>query len=107
MADTHDDTLLGRVSPQRFQRLTGQAEISCWTAPAARGRGICPAAVDAATAWTFGEIGLVRVELLHFTANPASCRVAGKAGYAVEGTRHRAMRHLDGWHDTRLHARVR
>ena len=51
--------------------------------------------------------GPAPASLLHATANPASGRVADKAGFAVEGTLRSAMRHPDGWHDMHLHARVR
>jgi hypothetical protein len=33
-------------------------------------------------------------------------RVAGKAGFAFEGTKRSAVLHQDGWHDMHLHARV-
>jgi RimJ/RimL family protein N-acetyltransferase len=59
-------------------------EISYWTAAAARGRGIAPAAVRAVTAWAFGSFGaerLSRIMLVHDVDNPASCRVAAKSGY--------------------------
>ena len=60
------------------------AEIGYWTAVAARGRGIAPAAVRAVTAWAFDQFAgasLRQVMLVHDVANPASCRVAHKAGY--------------------------
>jgi RimJ/RimL family protein N-acetyltransferase len=62
----------------------GTAEIGYWTAVAARGRGIAPAAVRAVTDWVFGAFagaGLRQVMLVHDVGNPASCRVAEKAGY--------------------------
>jgi RimJ/RimL family protein N-acetyltransferase len=31
-------------------------------------------------------IGLHRLELIHVTLNPASCRAATQAGFAAEGT---------------------
>jgi RimJ/RimL family protein N-acetyltransferase len=60
------------------------AEIGYWTAVAARGRGIAPAAVRAVTIWVFGAFAgssLREIMLVHDVANPASCRVAQKAGY--------------------------
>ena len=60
------------------------AEIGYWTAVAARGRGIAPAAVRAVTGWVFDAFagaGLRQVMLVHDVGNPASCRVAEKAGY--------------------------
>ena len=60
------------------------AEIGYWTAVAARGRGIAPAAVRAVTGWvfdTFAGASLRQIMLVHDGDNPASCRVAEKAGY--------------------------
>jgi RimJ/RimL family protein N-acetyltransferase len=60
------------------------AEIGYWTAVAARGRGIAPAAVRAVTDWVFDAFAgasLRQIMLVHFVDNPASCRVAEKAGY--------------------------
>jgi RimJ/RimL family protein N-acetyltransferase len=42
----------------------------------------------------------------HSTANVASCQVAQYAGFAVEGTKRGEGRHVDGWHDMHLHARL-
>lgn len=61
------------------------AEVGYWTAPAARGRGLAPRALEALSGWAverFAGDGLVRLELLHQVGNEASCRVAEKAGYA-------------------------
>jgi RimJ/RimL family protein N-acetyltransferase len=60
------------------------AEIGYWTAVAARGRGIAPAAVRAVTDWVFdafARASLRQIMLVHDVGNPASCRVAEKAGY--------------------------
>jgi RimJ/RimL family protein N-acetyltransferase len=60
------------------------AEIGYWTAVAARGRGIAPAAVRAVTEWVFEAFAgtsLRQIMLVHDVRNPASCRVAEKAGY--------------------------
>jgi RimJ/RimL family protein N-acetyltransferase len=60
------------------------AEIGYWTAVAARGRGVAPAAVRAVTDWVFDAFGgasLRQIMLVHDAGNPASCRVAEKAGY--------------------------
>jgi RimJ/RimL family protein N-acetyltransferase len=60
------------------------AEIGYWTALAARGRGIAPAAAMAVTDWVFDAVAgasLREIMLVHDVGNPASCRVAEKAGY--------------------------
>ncbi len=60
------------------------AEIGYWTAVAARGRGVAPAAVRAVTDWVFDAFGgasLRQIMVVHDVDNPASCRVAERAGY--------------------------
>jgi RimJ/RimL family protein N-acetyltransferase len=71
----------GRVG----DRETG--EIHYWTAPEARGRGVAPAAVLAVTDWAFDVFSassLRELMIVHDLDNPASCRVAEKAGYPFE-----------------------
>ncbi len=106
VADAGDDKVLGRVSLQSIIMLGGQAEISYWTAPEARGKGICSRAVARVSSWALDEVGFNRLELGHATANVASCRIAEKTGFALEGVRRRALLHADGWHDMHLHARI-
>jgi RimJ/RimL family protein N-acetyltransferase len=60
------------------------AELHYWTATAARGLGIAPAAVTAVTDWVAGAqrgTALREIMIVHDLDNPASCRVAEKAGY--------------------------
>jgi len=97
--------LVGRVTLTRLMLEGGQAEVTYWTVPVARGTGVAPAAVEAVAAWAF-DLGLQRLELQHSTQNSASCRVAEKSGFALEGTKRRAGLHQDGWHDMHLHARL-
>jgi RimJ/RimL family protein N-acetyltransferase len=55
------------------------------TAPA-RGRGIAPRALNAVCEWAFRLPRiqpLEQLELIHAVGNHASCRVAGKAGFAL------------------------
>jgi ribosomal-protein-alanine N-acetyltransferase len=99
--------LLGRAGFNELNLGEGLAEAAYWVAPMARGREVAPRALRAATAWMFDEIGLHRIELQHSTLNEASCRVAQKAGYPLEGTKREHWLFADGWHDVHLHARVR
>ncbi|WP_370192107.1 GNAT family N-acetyltransferase [Streptacidiphilus sp. MAP5-52] len=75
--------------------------------PVARGAGVALEAVRRAADWAMNELGLHRLRLCHSVANPASCRVAEKAGYTFEGTMRSALLHADRWHDQHLHALVR
>jgi ribosomal-protein-alanine N-acetyltransferase len=81
--------------------------LSYWVMPAQRGSGVAARAARALTRWAFDVVGLHRVVLQHSTANLASCRVAAKLGFPVEGTLRGALLHADGWHDAHVHARLR
>jgi RimJ/RimL family protein N-acetyltransferase len=84
----------------------GSAEIVYWILPAARGGGVVVEATKRVSEWALNDLGLHRLRLCHSVANPASCRVAEKAGYSLEGTMRSALQHADGWHDEHLHALV-
>ncbi|HEY2670578.1 MAG TPA: GNAT family N-acetyltransferase [Rugosimonospora sp.] len=96
----------GQVGLRRIDLSDGLAEVSYWVLPGARGRGIAVRALTAMTAWSFAMLGLHRLEVAHSTANAASCRVAQRAGFPLEGTKRGEARHADGWHDMHLHARL-
>ncbi|MFJ3494703.1 GNAT family N-acetyltransferase [Streptomyces sp. NPDC086091] len=107
VVDADTGTLYGRVALRVILLDEGVAEVAYWTTEAARGRGVAARATDTLARWALDEIGLHRLELMHATANEASCRVAAKTGFRLEGTRRSAVLHADGWHDMHLHARVR
>ncbi len=101
-AITRDDLLVGRIGIGGVSLEEARAGVTYWVLPEARGRGVAPRAIRAVADWAFG-LGFHRLELDHSTQNPASCRVAMKAGFVPEGTlRGRAM-HFDGWHDMHMH----
>lgn len=107
VVDAVTDEVAGRVALREVTFADGQAELAYWTLPRARGRGVASRAVTALSAWALDAVGLHRLELTHATANEASCRVALKTGFAVEGTMRSAVLHEDGWHDMHLHARIK
>ncbi|NEC65543.1 GNAT family N-acetyltransferase [Streptomyces sp. SID9727] len=62
-------------------------EVGYWTGASARGLGVASRAVELLTTWAFDtrtEAGLSRLQLIHNAGNPASCRVAQKAGHTLE-----------------------
>lgn len=63
-----------------------QGEIGYVVAPSARGRGVATRALRLLTDWGFSGLGLERIELWIDVDNPASERVAERAGYLREGT---------------------
>jgi len=95
-----------RVSIHDVDLALGQGRVGYWVLPTARGSGIAVRAVQEASRWGLGELGLHRLELGHAVANIPSCRVADKAGFCLEATLHSALLHTDGWHDMHLHART-
>jgi RimJ/RimL family protein N-acetyltransferase len=105
--DATSGRLLGNVSLHQVDREQGDAEIGYRVAPWARGRGAATDAVAAVTRWAFGALDLVRIELAHAAVNPASCRVAEKAGFRLEGTLRQSYVYGDGRrYDEHLHARL-
>jgi RimJ/RimL family protein N-acetyltransferase len=102
-----DDRVVGQVGLRLVNLFEADAQLSYWVLPATRGAGVAGRAVRALTRWAFHTVGFNRLTLLHSTGNPASCRVAAKTGFRLEGELLRAMAHADGWHDVHLHARLR
>ena len=95
------------VSVHTIDPYQADAEIGYRTAPWARGRGYATEAVTLATAWAFGEFSLIRIELAHAVTNTASCAVASRAGYALEGVLRQSFVYGDGErYDEHLHARL-
>ncbi|MGW7103312.1 GNAT family N-acetyltransferase [Streptomyces sp. NPDC054838] len=85
----------------------GSAEFLYWLLPAGRGHGVMADATLRVSRWAVDELGLHRLRITHSVANPASCRVATRAGFPLEGVMRSALLHADGWHDEHLHARVK
>jgi RimJ/RimL family protein N-acetyltransferase len=103
---TDTGEVVGRMGLRSVSLHEGVAEVAYWVLPAARGAGVAPRAVAALSRWALDEVGFHRLELQHAVGNMASCRVALKSGFALEGTKRSALLHADGWHDFHLHARV-
>ena len=99
--------LLGSVSLHSIDREHARAEIGYWTVPAARGQGVAVAAVVAVCGWAFPALELERIQLFHAVENPASGRVAEKAGFVLEGRLRRSYRYGDGaLHDELVWSRL-
>ena len=107
IVDRRDDRPVGQVGLRSVSLFDGIARVSYWVLPRARGAGVAVRAARAVTGWTFDVLGLHRLSLEHSTANPASCRVATKLGFALDGTLRGSAPHTDGWHDMHVHSRLR
>lgn len=102
-----EHTLLATISLSDIDMRNSSAEIGYRVAPWARGKGVATMALMSVADWAFGTLGLTRLQLLHGRENHASCRVAVKAGFALEGELRSSHRYGDGeLHDEHLHARL-
>lgn len=102
-----DGRFAGQVSIHSIDDDMGTGEIGYWLAPHSRGRGIGAAAVDTASRFAFDLLGLARLDLFHAVENEASCRLALRCGYLVEGTVRQSYVYGDGLrHDEHLHGRL-
>jgi RimJ/RimL family protein N-acetyltransferase len=81
----HDEGFLGFAGFVDLDLEHREGEIGYMVAPAARGRGIAPRAVELLTGWGFDELDLIRLELRIDIQNPRSARVAERAGYQRDG----------------------
>jgi RimJ/RimL family protein N-acetyltransferase len=100
------DAVLGNVAVTGVDRRHDIGWVSYWTTAVARGRGVATRGVRALADWSFGELGLFRLELGHRTSNPASCAVAVRAGFRVEGLEREKLRYDGRRCDVELHARL-
>jgi RimJ/RimL family protein N-acetyltransferase len=82
-------SLAGSVVVRGLEQASATAEVGYWVVAAARGLGIAPRALDAVCRWVFHlprARPLERLELIHSSMNPSSCRVADKAGFVLCAT---------------------
>lgn len=102
-----DGHVVGNVVLDTIDRDHGTARVTYWTVPVARGEGAATHGVRALARWAFGSFDLFRLELSHRADNEASCRVADRAGFVVEGLQRAKLRHGDTRYDVEMHARLR
>ena len=79
-----DDAFCGIAVAPTIDRDEQTAELGYVVAAGARGRGVAVEALRLLSDWAF-EQGLVRLYLLISEQNPASKKVAARAGYRFEG----------------------
>jgi len=72
------------------------AEVSYFLSAAVRGRGVATRAVRLVSGWAFDELGIERIELRVHPENPASRRVAERAGFTREGVERGSRAWPDG-----------
>jgi len=86
ITDDTGDAFYGLGMVPTIEAGSATAELGYLLTPAARGRGIATAALDALTRWAFEERRMYRIELLICVENAPSRAVAQRCGYSYEGT---------------------
>lgn len=81
----HDGAPLGSVGLEGIDWAQLRGDVGYWVGPWARGHEAAPRAVRLLAAHAFEALGLHRIEIVPYVANPASQRVAEKAGATREG----------------------
>jgi [ribosomal protein S5]-alanine N-acetyltransferase len=105
IAQRSGDTAIGRIPLQDIDLISGSAELAYWVLPDFRGSGVASLALTALSDWAFDELELHRLDLNHSVENLASCLVAVRAQFDLEGTARSAGIYVDGWHDVHRHGR--
>ncbi|SHG48783.1 GNAT family N-acetyltransferase [Streptoalloteichus hindustanus] len=85
VADTVSGEMLGEVGLRSLDLTAGTAELSCWTRPEHRRRGVMATAVRAALGFGFAGLGLHHVTFRHTADNEPARRLAEKCGFTVDG----------------------
>jgi RimJ/RimL family protein N-acetyltransferase len=80
-----DGAFLGLALAPAIDEESAEAELGYIVAAPARGRGVASEALELLTRWAFDERGVQRAYLIIDVGNPASKRVAERAGYRLEG----------------------
>jgi RimJ/RimL family protein N-acetyltransferase len=83
--DAETGDVVGMGLAPLVDRDAAEAELGYSVVPEARGRGVATAILRELTRWAFEEAGILRATLIIDLENPASERVAERAGYRREG----------------------
>ena len=104
-----DGRLAGSVSAemQDFPEAARDANLSCFLAPEACGRGGGQLAVAAITELAFRQLPVVRLSAWICAENRPSCRCAEKAGFTREALLRKADAHGDRDRDLCIYGKLR
>ncbi|MGW8483718.1 GNAT family N-acetyltransferase [Microbacterium sp. NPDC055903] len=101
-----DGAFVASIDAKRVDWAARSLELSYWTAPAHRGRGIMTRAVRAVALQVISAQGFERVELRIAPENTASLRVADRAGFTREGVARNAGYTDSGRIDLVIHSLI-
>lgn len=91
--------VVGHIGLRDINRIDGGAMVSCVLVDenAGRGRGIGPAMMERIAEFSFGELGLHRLELYVFDFNTQAIACYESAGYRIEGLLRDKRKLGDAW----------
>ena len=101
-----DGRALGNVGVGAIEMRHNTGWMHYWVAAEARGSGLAARACASLARHAFDHLGVHRLELGHRVNNPASCRVAHRAGFAAEGLERHKLRYGAERFDVETHARL-
>ena len=101
-----DGRAVGNVGVGAIEMRHNTGWMHYWTAAEARGAGLASRACASLARYAFDHLGVHRLELGHRVNNPASCRVAHRAGFAAEGLERHKLRYGAERFDVETHARL-
>lgn len=108
LLERDDGTPAGFIALQSLDLDAGSSEVGCLVIAGHRQQGLATAALRAVSTWTFDNLDVHRLYLVHDTDNIASCRAATSVGYQVEGICRAARRGPNGTRlDSELHSLLR
>lgn len=101
-----DGVAVGNVGVGAIEMRHNTGWMHYWTAQSARGSGLATRACASLARYAFDHLGVHRLELGHRVNNPASCRVAARAGFSAEGLERHKLRYGTERFDVETHARL-
>jgi len=102
-----DGQAVGNVGIGNMEYRHDTGWVYYWVSAEARGQGLATRSLASAAHWAFEQRDLFRLELGHRVNNPASCIVASKAGFAVEGIERQKLKYEHQRYDVETHSRLR
>lgn len=109
VTDREDGRFLGQIGLNEIVAPLREGRVGYWILPEERGKKVASRALALLSHWAFTEGGLHRLELGHAIGHAASCRIAERAGFLLEGHLRGAMfaeGTRDDYRDVHLHARL-
>ncbi|MGI5195887.1 GNAT family N-acetyltransferase [Streptomyces sp. CA-288835] len=109
ITDETTGATLGDIGVHTINTATSCARVGYWVLPEARGHRVATRALTLVSRWALTELGLHRLELGHALGHDASCHIAKRCGFLLEGTLRDAMFEAgrrDAFRDVHLHARL-